>query len=214
MGALLSLGALWSLGPRIIIPMFFVSQKVNTLDDPVDIAKTIAFSVLFITSVVMAFSAEPWLSLIPGIAAWAYWNMIYDKPRLEVYRYTDWAMTTPLMLLAILLANKASLTTIVAVLLADGIMIGTGYLGSQATDNTNKLALFALGCAALVPILYILSTMKKAKYAIYLTLILWCLYPLVWYADEEALVTKQTSNITYSVMDVITKVGLVNLLHL
>ena len=208
------MGALWSLGPRIIIPMFFVSQKVNTLDDPVDIAQTIAFSVLFITSVVMAFSAEPWLSLIPGIAAWAYWNMINDKPRLEVYRYTDWALTTPLMLLAILLANKASLTTIMTVLLADGVMIGTGYLGSQATDNTNKLVLFALGCAALVPILVTLFYMKKAKYAIYLTLVVWCLYPLVWYADEEALLTKQTSNITYSAMDVITKVGLVNLLHL
>jgi len=208
------MGALWSLAPRIIIPTFFVSQKIKTLDDPVDIAQTIAFSALFVTSVVMAFSEEPWLSLIPGIAAWAYWNMMNDKPRLEVYRYTDWALTTPLMLLALLLANKASLTTIVAVLAADGIMIGTGYLGAQASDNTNRMVLFALGCAALVPILYVLTTMKKAKYAIYLTLVVWCLYPLVWYADEEALVTKSTSNITYSVMDVVTKVGLVNLLHL
>lgn len=208
------MGALWSLAPRIIIPTFFVSQKIKTLNDPVDIAQTIAFSALFVTSVVMAFSAEPWLSLIPGIAAWAYWNMMNDKPRLEVYRYTDWALTTPLMLLALLLANKASLTTIVAVLAADGIMIGMGYLGAQAPDNTNKMVLFALGCAALVPILYVLTTMKKAKYAIYLTLAIWCLYPLVWYADEEAIVTKQTSHITYSVMDVLAKVGLVNLLHL
>ena len=52
------------------------------------------------------------------------------------------------------------------------------------------------------------------KYAIYLTLVLWCVYPLVWYGDEEGLLTKPTSNITYSVMDVLTKVGLVNLLHL
>ena len=208
------MGALWSLGPRIVIPTFFVSQKVKTLTDPVDIAQTIAFSVLFVTSVVMAFSPEPWLSLIPGIAAWAYWNMMNDKPRTEVYRYTDWAFTTPLMLLAILLANKASLTTIVAILLADGIMIGTGYLGTQASNNTNKMILFALGCAALVPILITLFRMNKAKYAIYLTLVLWCVYPLVWYGDEEGLLTKPTSNITYSVMDVLTKVGLVNLLHL
>ena len=208
------MGALWSLGPRIVIPSFFVSQKVKTLSDPVDIAQTIAFSALFVCSVLMAFSAEPWLSLIPGIAAWAYWNMMNDKPRTEVYRYMDWSLTTPLMLLAILLTNNAPLFTIVGVLLADGIMIGTGYLGTQAINNTNKLILFVIGCAALLPILYVLSTMKKAKYAIYLTLALWCLYPLVWYADEETMVTKQTSNITYSVMDVLSKVGLVNLLHL
>jgi len=66
------MGVLWSLAPRIIIPTFFVSQKVKTLNDPVDIAQTIAFSALFVTSVVMAFSEEPWLSLIPGIAALAY----------------------------------------------------------------------------------------------------------------------------------------------
>jgi len=92
-------------------------------------------------------------------------------------------------------------------------MIGTGYLGAIEKDDSKKRTLFALGCLAFLPIIYIILGMKKAKYAIYLTLIMWTLYPLVWYADEENLVSKNTANISYSIMDTIAKVGLVNLLN-
>ena len=60
----------------------------------------------------------------------------------------------------------------------------------------------------------IIYTMKKAKWAIALTLVMWLLYPIVWYAEETKAVAASTANISYSVMDVVAKVGLVNLLHI
>jgi len=45
-------------------------------------------------------------------------------------------------------------------------------------------------------------------------LAMWTLYPLVWLADEEQAIEKRTANMSYAVMDVIAKVGLVNLLRL
>jgi bacteriorhodopsin len=203
-----------SLGPRLLIPGFFVGPKLAQMDNKVQIFQTIALSLLFVTFAVTLFSEYAWLSVIPGVAAWAYWNMLQNPNNQELYRYTDWAITTPIMLLAILLANNASLTTIVLILCLDLIMIGAGYLGVKQQDSTNKHILFGLGCAAFIPILYELTKMKKKQYAVYITLFLWTLYPGVWWSEEEKVITKNTASITYSVMDVITKVGLVKLLQI
>jgi len=43
--------ALATIGPRILIPEFFVGQTVRTLSDPVVIAQTIAFSFLFVSAI-------------------------------------------------------------------------------------------------------------------------------------------------------------------
>jgi bacteriorhodopsin len=206
-------GILSVVGPRILIPTFFIGQKVSTLDDPVQIAQTIAFSFLFVSFAFLIFSKEPWIALIPGVASLAYYMMIRDKSHIEQYRYADWMLTTPLMLLAILVTNNASLLTITGTLGADIVMILSGFFGAQASSDTLKMGLFSVGCIAFIPILYILSTMKKARYAVLLTLIMWILYPILWIVDEKALITKDNANITYSVMDVVAKVGLVNLLH-
>ena len=203
-----------ALGPRLLIPGFFLGPKIAGMDDTVQIAQTIALSLLFVTFAVTVFSDEYWLALIPGIAAWAYWNMIRDPHNLDRYRYTDWVFTTPLMLLAILIVNGAPTSKMAIVIVLDLLMIGAGYLGVKEQEKTKKRTLFALGCAAFLPILYILFQMKKTKYAIYLTLAMWTLYPLVWLADEEQAIEKRTTNISYAIMDVVAKVGLVNLLRI
>ena len=206
-------GILSVVGPRILIPTFFIGHKVSTLDDPVQIAQTIAFSFLFISFAFLIFSKEPWIALIPGIAALAYYMMIRDRMRIEQYRYADWILTSPLMLLAILVTNNASLSTITGTLGADIVMILSSFFGAQASSDTLKMGLFSVGCIAFIHILYILSTMKKAKYAVLLMISMWILYPILRIVDEKALITKDNANITYSVMDVVAKVGLVNLLH-
>ena len=206
-------GILSVVGPRILIPTFFIGHKVSTLDDPVQIAQTIAFSLLFVSFAFLIFSKEPWIALIPGIAALAYYMMIRDRMRIEQYRYADWILTSPLMLLAILVTNNASLSTITGTLGADIVMILSSFFGAQASSDTLKMGLFSVGCVAFIHILYILSTMKKAKYAVLLMIIMWILYPILRIVDEKALITKDNANITYSVMDVVAKVGLVNLLH-
>jgi bacteriorhodopsin len=207
-------GLLPVLGPRALSLGVFVVPAWVQISDPAVLSQNVAFVLLFTAFASTLFSDQFLLSAIPGVASFAYWKMINDEPNREYYRYADWAITTPMMLAAILLANGSSLTTLVGIIVLDLVMIATGYLGAIATNESQKMKLFGLGCLVFLPILYALYHMKKAKYAIYLTLALWTLYPLIWYLDEENMITKQNTTISYSVMDVISKVGLVNLLHI
>jgi bacteriorhodopsin len=203
-----------SLGPRILGMGFFSGPTLIKIEDPAILAKNVAFILLFITFASALFSSTPWIALIPGIACWAYGNMLSDTPHTDMYRYTDWALTTPLMLAAILSANNVGTATLLGVVALDLVMIATGYLGATATEEATKLGMFGVGCLALAPILYVLYSLKKAKYAIYLTILMWSLYPVVWYLDEESHINKSTATIAYSYLDVITKSGLVYFLQI
>ena len=207
------LALLAQIAPRIIIPSFFVGQKVHTLSEPAEIAQTIAFSTLFVTAVFAFFQPPYWLGLIPATAAVAYWKMQRDPQSQQTYRYLDWAITTPLMLLAIFLAAKAPPTLIVPVIAADLLMIGFGYLGVQTEDTKKKIAYFVAGLLAFAPILYLLLTLKRNKAAIYLTVVVWSLYPLVYFLEDFKHVTESNATVAFSVMDIVSKIGLVNLLH-
>jgi len=200
-------------GPRILIPGFFLGPKLATMTDPVQIAQTLALSFLFVTFAFKIFSNEPWIGLIPGVAAWAYWNMLRDEANIEKYRYIDWTVTTPLMLFALLTVNKVALPTILGLIGLDLSMIAAGYFAVKESDETKKMGIFLVGCLVFLPILYVLSKLKMAKAAVGLTLATWILYPIMWYVGEERIVTKTTENVAFSVMDVVAKVGLVNLLH-
>ena len=201
------------LGPRIAIPAVFVGPKVAVMDDPVEIAQTIAFSFLTVTSILTAFQGSLLLSLIPGIAAIAYGFMLRDPANRRVYRYGDWALTTPLMLLAILLATKTPLSLILLVLLSDVLMIGAGFLGAQATDKAVKIRYFMAGMVLFLPVLYVLLTQKEKTAAILLTLCVWSLYPIVYLLDEQEVIDETLTSVSYAVMDMVSKIGLVYLLH-
>lgn len=200
------------IAPRIIIPSFFVGQKVQTLSEPAEIAQTIAFSTLFVTAVFAFFQPPYWLGLIPAVAAAAYWNMQRDPTSLQKYRYLDWAITTPLMLLAILVASNAT-HLIVPAIAADLLMIGAGYLGIQTEDTKKKITYFAAGLLAFAPILYLLLTLKRNRAAIYLTVAVWSLYPLVYFLEDFKHITESNATVAFSVMDMVSKIGLVHLLH-
>lgn len=200
------------IGPRLIIPGFFISQKIKKMTDTVAIFQTIAFSTLFVTSVIIAFQGLLLLSLIPGIAATAYYFMLEDPDNKQRYRYLDWAITTPLMLIAIFLANNVPIPFIIGLVLLDLLMIGAGYLGTQEPDKIKKLLLFGGGCLALLPILYFLFQQKKYTTAIYLTVALWSLYPIVWVLEETETLSETVTISTFSVLDIVSKIGLLYLL--
>jgi bacteriorhodopsin len=201
------------IAPRIIIPSFFIGQKVQAMEHPGEIAQTIAFSMLFVTAVFAFFQPPYWLGLIPAVAAAAYWKMMRDPQKQQTYRYLDWAITTPLMLLAILVAAKVSTHLIVPIIAADLLMIGTGYLGIQTEDVSRKIVYFAAGLLAFAPILYLLLTLKRNKEAIYLTVAVWSLYPLIYFLEDFKHITESHATVAFSVMDMVSKIGLVNLLH-
>jgi len=199
-----------AIGPRLLIPGVFLGPKVASMTDRVQQFQTVAFYALFVTFAVTLFSENYALSVIPGIAALAYWYMMKEPAKTQRYRYMDWAATTPLILAAILLKNGASWSTVGLYVLLDLVMIGAGYQGVQSKEN--KRMWFILGCVVFVPILLALLDMKRTKSAVYLTLLLWILYPLVWVSEEERLIETSTSNECYTVMDVVAKAGLVVLL--
>jgi bacteriorhodopsin len=182
------------------------------MTDTVAIFQTIAFSTLFVTSVIIAFQGQILLSLIPAVAATAYYFMLEDPENKQSYRYLDWAITTPLMLIAILLANNASIILIVTLVVLDLLMIGAGYLGYKEPNETKKFLMFTVGCLALLPILYFLLDQKKYTTAIYLTLALWTLYPIVWALEETETLSETVVTSTFSVLDIVSKIGLVYLL--
>jgi bacteriorhodopsin len=98
--------------------------------------------------------------------------------------------------------------TILGIVALSFITMGAGYVGIKDKKNI----LFILGFIAFLPILYILFHQHKTKAAIYLILIIWSIYPFIWYADEVDIIKKETTTILYTIMDVIAKVGVVNLL--
>jgi bacteriorhodopsin len=204
--------ALAQIGPRILIPSFFVGQRVINMSDPKDIAQTIAFSSLFICFALTVFSDHAWLAAIPGVAAWAYWGMLHERGKTNYYRYADWAITTPIMLLALLVSQGTELMATAAIVLLDIFMIYAGYKGAAESEDKKKIHWFALGCLAFLPIIYVMLSMTKSKKAVILTLIVWLLYPVVWLLDEQRKISNTTTTVSYSIMDVIAKVGLVSLL--
>jgi len=200
--------------PRIIIPGFFIGQTVKTMGDWGKISQTIAFSALFITAVTILFQGkEQWLGIIPGIAATAYYYMMEDPSNIERYRYTDWVFTTPLMLLAILqAAGGFSHAATLGLLAADVLMIESGYIGMNETDASRRHMWFAIGIAAFIPILWVLFKMKANRLVVLGTIAIWTLYPVIWWLSEEKQITETATTVSYSVMDVISKVGLVTFL--
>ena len=181
-----------------------------------DLAQLFKQTALVLFLAVAAFTVtrgKYFLALIPTVAAVAYFGMLTDDANRETYRYADWAVTTPLMLIAILSANRLPWGLIAAAVGADLLMIFYGYKATQERDVEKKQVNFWISVAAFVPILYLLSKCKYTKNAKYLTLLVWFLYPIVWYFTERRALTDSVSVCVYAVMDVCAKVGLVYFLQ-
>lgn len=107
-------------------------------------------------------------------------------------RYIDWFITTPLLLLDLLLTAGMPTPTILWVMLVDEVMIVTGLVGALV-QSSYKWGYFTFGCAALVYIIYQLvwearrsaSAISSEAGKVFtacgsLTSLLWILYPIAW----------------------------------
>jgi len=200
------------MAPRVVLPAYFIGLRVKGMSDNAQIAQTIAFTFLLVSSINTFFQGPSWLSIIPAIAAISYYFMLNDAKHSDVYRYSDWALTTPIMLYAILTACKAPINMKVFAVILDMLMIAAGYLGVKQEQDTKMAAFFAIGTLAFLPILYMLLTQKTNRTAIMLTVAVWTLYPIVYYLDEVHILKKDFVTVSYSLMDMIAKIGLVTLL--
>ncbi|KAI9880622.1 MAG: ion channel activity [Pleopsidium flavum] len=133
-------------------------------------------------------------------------------------RYIDWFITTPLLLLDLLLTAGMPWPTILYTILLDEIMIVTGLVGALVRSRY-KWGYYAFGCAAFLWIVYTLAVpgRKHAKalgsdiHKVYLscgvlTLFIWFLYPVAWGLCEGGNVLHPDSEaIFYGVLDVCAK---------
>jgi len=206
--------ALSAIAPRLLIPGFFIGQKVKQGGPLEDIAVSSAFSIFFITAVIVGFSSSPALAIIPSIACLAYSQIMAHPEDSDRWRHSDWLLTTPLMLAALLYANEVPITVILPMVACDLLMIVAGYLGTKSKEPMESKGYFALGMLAFLPIIAILLQQTKHKIAVYLTLFVWSLYPIIYYLDEYVKIEKKYSTISYAIMDVISKVGLIYFLHI
>lgn len=133
-------------------------------------------------------------------------------------RYIDWVITTPALLLSLVLATGLPLSDIMALIFFDEVMIITGLVGALVA-STYKWGYFAFGCAALIYIWVILlgpalkssaalgPEFKKAymSSAIYLSFI-WALYPIAWgLADGANVISPDGEMVFYGVLDLLAK---------
>lgn len=158
--------------------------------------------------------SAPWLALIPGISAISYWNMIYTKEKTEMYRYSDWFLTTPLMLLALLSQNNVTNSYIHIVLVLNMIMIVAAYYATKTEDSKTKSMWFALRCLLFIPIAYVLYSLPIEKQASIFLCAVWSIYPIIWILKERHILKPDISNIAYAFIDTVSKVGLLSQLHI
>ncbi len=134
-----------------------------------------------------------------------------DYEKINVTRYVDWSITTPIMLLVLILAfnfnNKKgpiSFFNFLIILFFNYFMLGFGYLGEVGTlDKTTANAFGFLGFFGLYYFIYkkYISGKKNSdnNMLFYSFLILWGFYG-VFYTMEPVL-----RNVGYNVLDLLSK---------
>lgn len=139
-------------------------------------------------------------------------------------RYVDWTVTTPLLLLDIvllgLIAPGRNVGRIVAIVALDLAMIGLGLLGGANGGGLRYLFWF-LSCAAGGGLLYMmLGVAREAKARggqaastfstiFTLSVVLWSIYPIVFLIGSEGFnaVGAPVEVFMYAVLDLLAKIG-------
>lgn len=122
-------------------------------------------------------------------------NTPVDWNKITTYRYTDWSITTPIMLLVLCLymANNLNLSvklsTYLAIVVLNYIMLGFGYLGESGVMD--KMTSLAGGFAAFILMYSIIyKKFMSPKYSFansvlyWFYAIVWSVYGLVYFLDD------------------------------
>ncbi|CAK4034442.1 bacteriorhodopsin [Lecanosticta acicola] len=137
-------------------------------------------------------------------------------------RYVDWyspmAITTPMILLEVLLTSGMPAPTILFAMFMDEIMIIMGLVGA-VTVTGYKWGFFAFGCAAMFFVFWILIWQGR-KYAQHLgsdihkayilpvvwLLIVWFCYPVCWGVSEGGnVIAPDSEAVYYGILDLLAK---------
>ena len=145
----------------------------------------------------------------------------------DAYRYVDWLLTVPLLLIELVLVMRLSqqetMSKSVKLGLAAALMIILGYPGEIADDNMTRAI---WGALSTIPFLYIVwelfrglgdsierqpeSVRGLIKQARLLTFASWGFYPIVYmipYTNMGGGVTETYVQVGYTIADIIAKAG-------
>ncbi|WP_372708349.1 bacteriorhodopsin-like [Brevundimonas sp.] len=146
----------------------------------------------------------------------------------KAYRYVDWLLTVPLLLIELILVMRLSQSETISKAtklgIAAALMIILGYPGEIADDNTTRAI---WGTLSTIPFLYIVWELFKGlgaaierqpesvrgliKSARLLTFASWGFYPIVYmipYTNMGGGTVETAVEIGYTIADIIAKVGL------
>lgn len=153
---------------------------------------------------------ETAVSIVAGYVYSIFLTMIkepgFDLKNLIHLRYIDWMITTPLLLLGIILFysgdDLTNYKTFALIALLNWTMLYSGYLGE--TGRISKLAGLLIGFACLFTVFYIFlcCILGTGKSLVIFTLfaVIWSLYGLVYMIEDE-----ETKNISYNSLDLFAK---------
>lgn len=173
-------------------------------------------------------------AVITGMAAFSYLMMatgagatLLDGDRIFYYfRYIDWLVTTPLLLvdLALLALVNPSRNTgfVIGLIVLDVFMILTGLLAGSLGPGFGGGFWFIVSTIAMIVLLYLVATRLYSEAArqggaaqqvfgtlAILTLVLWSLYPVVWLLGTEGFgaVGSTGEVLLFLILDVLAKIG-------
>ncbi len=183
--------------------------------------------------------------MVTTIAAAAYYSMasgqgviMIDDKTIFFGRYIDWLLTTPLLLLTLIVVampdasdakhSRQRLGLIGAILFADVAMIATGAIANFSTDTQDIAVWYIASCLWFLVLIWLMFTelRKHAKAHgaktddLYMTLLVflsavWIWYPVVWLLGESGYgyVSIDTETALYAFLDVTAKAvfGIVSL---
>ena len=153
---------------------------------------------------------ETAVSLVAGMV-YSYFNEEIKKPGVDLkkitqVRYVDWSITTPLILLVILLfyngEGAIDYKTYLGIIGLNAGMLYSGYLGEAgAIGKMTGGILGFLFFGAMLTLFYSCCVPGKANPVVFwLFAAIWTLYGVAYYIEDE-----ETKNICYNVLDVIAK---------
>jgi bacteriorhodopsin len=134
-----------------------------------------------------------------------------DYKKINETRYLDWSITTPIMLLVLVLAflynskgGRLNFFTFLLILFLNYGMLYFGYLGEQNVMERNKANIigfiFFFALYFFIYITFLHNNYNFDNIILYLTfLILWSIYGVLYFYDEV------TKNVGYNVLDLFSK---------
>ncbi|KAK0267139.1 hypothetical protein LTR91_008935 [Friedmanniomyces endolithicus] len=180
----------------------------------------------YITASITMVASIAYFSMASGIG-WTPIDVEFLRSSPQVYginreifyvRYIDWFITTPLLLMDLLLTAGMPWPTVLYVILIDEVMIVTGLIGALV-KSSYKWGYFTFGCVALAYIVYILAVEARKNASRIgpdvgktftmcgsLTAFLWILYPIAWGLCEGGnVIGCDGEAVFYGILDLMAK---------